>query len=141
MYKRVTFEIELSSRKQTKLYTKYFYDKTIYADNEEGTVIEDLSFDEICEKFHYGIVPSGRFYKWCKGLSAVPTGERFCEFWVDDGFGISIHRNNLVSFKIITTYENDTSTNTLEYLMRNLSADEMIEYLKDNGLNVCPMVR
>ena len=30
---------------------------------------------------------------------------------------------------------------TLQDLMKNLSADEMIEYLKDNGLNVCPIVR
>lgn len=141
MYKRVVYEIELSGKKRNEVYTKHLFSKNTYLDKDECKEIESLSFDEMCEKFHYGIVPSGRFYKWCKGLSGVPTGERFCEFWVDDGFGISIHRNNLVSFKIITTYENDTSTNTLEYLMRNLAADEMIEYLKDNGLNVCPIAR
>lgn len=141
IYKRVIFEIELSLGKQTKIYPKHYYGKHIYSDIAEGAVIENLSFDEVCDKFHYTTVPSGRFSKWVYGVSGVPTGEKFCEMWVDDGFSISIHNKNLVSFKIITTYENDTSNRTLEYLMRNLSADEMIEYLKDNGLNVCPIAR
>lgn len=90
---------------------------------------------------HYATAPSGRFNKWLYGVSGLQTGEKFREFWVDDGFGVSIHKNNFVSFRIITTYKNDTSNYSLEYLMKNLSADEMIEYLKDNGLNVCPIVR
>ena len=141
MYKQVTFEIELSSGKQTKLYTKYYYGKNIYSDNKDDTVIESLSFDEVCDKFHYATVPPGRFSKWVYGVSGIPTGEKFCETWVDDGFSIVIHSKNFVSFKVITTYKTETSSRTLEYLMRNLSADEMIEYLKDNGLNICPIVR
>lgn len=141
MYKQVTYEIELSSGKQTKLYNKYYYGKNIYSDNKDDTVIESLSFDEVCDKFHYATVPSRRFSKWVYGVSSVPTGEKFCEMWIDDGFSIVIHSKNFVSFKVITTYKTETSNRTLEYLMRNLSADEMIEYLKDNGLNICPVAR
>lgn len=141
MYERVTFEIELSLGKQTKIYTKHRYSKHIYSDTVEGTIVENLSFDEVSDKFHYATVPSGRFSKWVYGVSGVPTGEKFCEMWVDDGFSIVIHSKNFVSFKVITTYKTETSSRTLEYLMRNLSADEMIEYLKDNGLNICPMIK
>lgn len=47
---------------------------------------------------------------------------------------------NFVSYKIITEYQL-VKNYTLQQLMDNLPADEMIEYLKDNGLNVCPIER
>lgn len=145
MYKRVAYEIELLHKNKTKVYTKYLYVKNIYSDKDEGTEIETLTLDEVYDRFHYATVSSGWFNKWINkwinGISGLQTGEKFREFWVDDGFGVSVHKYNFVSFKIITTYENDTSKHSLEYLMKNLSADEMIEYLKDNGLNVCPIAR
>lgn len=141
MYKCVVYEIELHHKKQTKVYTKYLHTKNIYSDKDESTEVEILSLDDVYDRFHYATVSSGWFNKWLDGVSGLQTGEKFREFWVDDGFGISIHKNNFVSFRIITTYKNDTSNHSLEYLMKNLSADEMIEYLKDNGLNVCPIVR
>ena len=141
MYKRVVYEIELHHKKQTEAYTKHLYTKNIYSDKDESTEVEILSLDDVYDRFHYATVSSGWFNKWLDGVSGLQTGEKFREFWVDDGFGISIHKNNLVSFRIITDYKNDTSNHSLEYLIKNLSADEMIEYLKDNGLNVCPIVR
>lgn len=141
MYERVVYEIELHHKKQTKVYTKHLYSKNIYSDKDEGTEVETLSLDDVYDRFHYATVSSGWFDKWIHNVSGLQTGEKFREFWVDDGFSVSIHKNNLVSFRIITTYENDTSSHSLEYLMKNLSADEMIEYLKDNGLNVCPIGR
>ena len=141
MYKRVVYEIELLYKKQTKVYTKHLYTKNIYSDKDEGTEVETLPLDDVFDRFHHATLSSGWFNKWIDNVSGLQTGEKFREFWVDDGFSISIHKNNFVSFKIITTYENDTSKHSLEYLMKNLSADEMIEYLKDNGLNVCPIVR
>ena len=141
MYERVVYEIEIYHKKQTKVYTKHLYSKNIYSDKDEGTEVETLSLDDVYDRFHYATVSSGWFDKWIHNVSGLQTGEKFREFWVDDGFSVSIHKNNLVSFRIITTYENDTSSHSLEYLMKNLSADESIEYLKDNGLNVCPIGR
>ena len=145
MYERVVYEIELLHKKKTKaytkVYTKHFYTKNIYSDKNEGTEIETLTLDDVFDKFHFAIVPSGWFEKWLDGVSGLQKGEKFCQFWVDGDIGVSVHKNNFVSFKIITTYENDTSKHSLEYLMKNLSADEMIEYLKNNGLNVCPIER
>lgn len=137
MYERVTCEIELYGKKRNKVYTKYLFGKNIYSDKNEGTEIKVLSLDEVFDKFHYGTVSSKLFSRYLR----VPVGEKFCEMWVDDGHSIYIHKNNFVSFKIITAYKTETSNRTLEYLMRSLSADEMIEYLKDNGLNVCPITR
>lgn len=141
MYKRVAYEIELLHKNETKVYTKHLYVKNIYSDKDEGKEIEKLSLDDVYDRCHYATVSSGWFNKWLNGVSGLQTGEKFREFWVDGGFSVSIHKNNFVSFRIITTYENDTSNHSLEHLMENLPADEMIEYLKDNGLNVCPIVR
>lgn len=66
-------------------------------------------------------------------------GDRFSYFntgWRSIKFG----NTNFVSYKIVTKYYEEKYY-TLQDLMKNLSADEMIEYLKDNGLNVCPIVR
>ena len=141
MYKRVAYEIELLHKNETKVYTKHLYVKNIYSDKDEGKEIEKLSLDDVYDRCHYATVSSGWFNKWLNGVSGLQTGEKFREFWVDGGFSVSIHKNNFVSFKIITTYENDTSNHSLEYLIKNLPADEMIEYLKDNGLNICPIER
>ena len=137
MYERAICEIELSGKKQNKVYIKYLFGKNIYSDKDEETEIKNISLDEVFDKFHYGTVSSKLFSRHLR----VPVGEKFCEMWVDDGHSIYIHKNNFVSFKIITTYRTETSNCTLEYLMKNLSADEMIEYLKDNGLNVCSIER
>lgn len=137
MHEGVICEIELSGKKQNKVYIKYLFNKNIYSDKDEGTEIKTLSLNEVFDNFHHDTVSSKLFSKYLR----VPVGEKFCEMWVDDGHSIYIHKNNFVSFKIITTYRTETSNRTLEYLMRNLSADEMIEYLKDNGLNVCPIAR
>ena len=137
MYERAICEIELSGKKQNKVYIKYLFGKYIYSDKDEGTEIKNISLDEVFDIFHYGTVSSKLFSRYLR----VPVGEKFCEMWVDDGYSIYIHKNNFVSFKIIATYRTETSNPTFEYLMKNLPADEMIEYLKDNGLNVCPIVR
>ena len=108
MYKRVVYEIELHHKKQTEVYTKHLYTKNIYSDKDEGTEVETLSLDDVYDRFHYTTVSSGWFNKWIHNVSELQTGEKFCEFWVDDGFSVSIHKNNLVSFRVVTTYENDT---------------------------------
>ena len=47
---------------------------------------------------------------------------------------------NFVSYAIEEEYIEQNHC-TLQRLIEKLPADELIEYLKDNGLNVCPTVR
>ena len=66
-------------------------------------------------------------------------GNRYSYFYTD-WFSIKFSDVNFVSYRIskrpyVQKYY------TLQDLMKNLPADEMIEYLKDNGLNVCPIER
>lgn len=55
---------------------------------------------------------------------------------VETKFGIK----NFISYTIETICTIETNY-TLQELMNKLPADEMIEYLKDNGLNVCPVAK
>ena len=66
-------------------------------------------------------------------------GDTFSYFFTE-WFTIKFADANFVSYKIITNYCVQYHY-TMQDLMKNLPADEMIEYLKDNGLNVCPIVR
>ena len=50
-----------------------------------------------------------------------------------------IYEIDFVCRETETKYLEVNFSMTLDRLMRELSADEMIQYLKDNGLNVCPM--
>ena len=66
-------------------------------------------------------------------------GDRF-SYFNTDWRSIKFGNTNFVSYKIVTKYYEEKYY-TMQDLMKNLSADEMIEYLKDNGLNVCPIER
>lgn len=57
-----------------------------------------------------------------------------------DWFPIKFSVANFVSYEVTTSYHEQRNY-TLQNLIEKLPADEMIEYLKDNGLNVCPIVR
>ena len=140
MVKRTTWEIAIKVDKKIKEYSVYRNTCYTYSNKPEGSETENYSFEDVCEKKGYDIVPSGWFWKWISDVSGLKTGEKFCKIWNGD-YDIVIHKDNLVSFKVVTTYEKDKSNNTLKYLMSQLPADEMIEYLKDNGLNVCPIAR
>lgn len=66
-------------------------------------------------------------------------GDRFSYFFTE-WFSIKFADVDFVSYKIITNYYVQHHY-TMQDLMKNLPADEMIEYLKDNGLNICPIER
>lgn len=53
---------------------------------------------------------------------------------------INFSDKNFILYEINTSYDVINSY-TMQDLINNLPADEMIEYLKDNGLNVCPIAR
>lgn len=61
-------------------------------------------------------------------------------YFYTDWFPIKFSVANFVSYEIVTSYHEQRNY-TLQNLIEKLPADEMIEYLKDNGLNVCPIVR
>lgn len=142
VYKKSEYKITLKGKKQNQTYTVCQYNKLIYSDVTEGTEVENLFFEDCCSRFHYDTISSSsKFYSKYLG---VPVGTRFFKIWIDNVYSILIHDKNLVSFEVITIYENcsvDSVDFTLEYLMKKLSANEMIEYLKDNNLNTCPIIK
>ena len=66
-------------------------------------------------------------------------GEQYANFFTE-WREIKFSNVNFVSYEIKTAYR-EIKNYTMQTLINNLPADEMIEYLKDNGLNVCPIVR
>lgn len=135
---KLEYKITLKGKKHNKTYTVYQYNKLIYSDVNEGTEVENLSFDDCCSRLHfYCDTISSKFYSKYLG---VPVGTRFFRIWINNEY-LLIHNKNLVSFEVITTYKNSSVNFTLEDLMKKLSANEMIEYLKDNGLNACPIIK
>lgn len=66
-------------------------------------------------------------------------GNRYSYFYTD-WFPIKFSGVNFVSYRISKRHYVQKHY-TLQDLIDNLPADEMIEYLKDNGFNVCPIVR
>lgn len=141
MIKRSVCELELKENGKITKHEGYIGTWHIYSDKDECTETENLSFDDICEQVSCLVAPSSRFARWLYGVSNLKAGEKYCRYWIAFDSTMIIHEYNFVSFKVITTYKKNTNNNTLEYLMKNLAADEMIEYLKDNGLNVCPIAR
>lgn len=66
-------------------------------------------------------------------------GSQYSYFYTD-WFPVKFSVVNFVSYEVATSYYEQRNY-TLQNLIEKLPADEMIEYLKDNGLNVCPIVR
>ena len=66
-------------------------------------------------------------------------GDMCSTFWTYNDY-IVFSKKNFVSYEI-TTERHQQSHYTLQKLMNELPAEDMIEYLKDNGLNICPIAR
>lgn len=67
-------------------------------------------------------------------------GESYSYFIDDKGREIRFSDKEFISCEL-EEYYHRIDNYTLELLMMKLPAEEMIEYLKDNGLNVCPIAR
>lgn len=92
------------------------------------------TYDEFLEK--------ATWYIWYESKSKRDKnkfGERYSYFYTG-AFPIKFSDTNFVSYEIKKRHHVQERY-TMQDLMKNLPADEMIEYLKDNGLNVCPIVR
>ena len=92
------------------------------------------TYDEFLEKYP--------FYNYQESKSKRNKrkfGDRYSYFYTN-WFSIKFSNVNFVLYRISKRHYVQKHY-TLQDLMKNLPADEMIEYLKDNGLNVCPMER
>ena len=81
-------------------------------------------------------------YNWQESKSKKDKrkfGNRYSYFYTD-WFPIKFSGVNFVSYRISKRHYVQKHY-TFQDLIDNLPADEMIEYLKDNGFNVCPIVR
>ena len=79
-------------------------------------------------------------YNWQESKSKKDKrkfGDRYSYFYTN-WFSIKFSNVNFVSYRINKKHYVQKNY-TLQDLMKNLSADELIEYLKDSGLNVCPI--
>ena len=79
-------------------------------------------------------------YNWQESKSKKDKrkfGNRYSYFYTD-WFPIKFSGVNFVSYRISKRHYVQKHY-TLQDLIDNLPADEMIEYLKDNGFNVCPI--
>ena len=90
------------------------------------------SYDELIESGYFPLEKSGLFRK-------LIYGDNCSIFWSYNDY-IVFSEKNFVSYEITTEYIQE-SNYTLQKLMDKLPAEDMIEYLKDNGLNVCPIAR
>ena len=105
-----------------------------YAELKDEAVETITSYNEFLERVSYYYREESKSKR-----DKQRFGDRFSYFntaWRSIKFG----NTNFVSYKIVTKYY-EGKYYTMQDLIKNLPADEMIEYLKDNGLNVCPIVR
>ena len=73
---------------------------------------------------------------------------KYFEYWYDklkrysNDYHKVVWEENFIMMTKITEYRvEDEEYYTLERLMRNLSANDMIEYMKDRGVAYCPMIK
>ena len=91
-----------------------------------------FSYEKLIESGYFSSYQSGLFRK-------LKYGDDYSTFWNYNDY-ILFSEKNFVSYEITTEYIQE-SNYTLQKLMNELPAEDMIEYLKDNGLNVCPIAR
>ena len=92
------------------------------------------TYDEFLEKVPWYIYQESKSKR-----DKNKFGERYSYFYAGL-FPIKFSNVNFVSYEISKRHSVQKHY-TMQDLMKKLPADEMIEYLKDNGLNVCPIVR
>lgn len=120
----------------------------------ERKIFKDLHF---CCKWHYAellpdkkevitsyneLIEKGYYDAWSTQSKRDKRlyGERYSYLFDRNSHEIRFSDREFVSYEL-SEYHYEEDDYTLEQLMRELPADEMIEYLKDNGLNVCPITR
>ena len=105
-----------------------------YAKLQDETIETIASYEEFLNKVPYYYREKSKSKR-----DKQRFGDRF-SYFNTDWYSIKFGDVNFVSCKIITKYY-EQHHYTLQDLIENLPAEEMIEYLKDNGLNICPIAR
>lgn len=124
---------------------KYIIDncsKLRYIKSYENKVNEIFSYNEFIEKYNVNSYPAkNERYK-------KKFGERYSEIgcYVEEKFrdycNIKFSDLNFVSYKEESRCSAVNIDNlSLQKLMKELPVNDMIEFLKDNGLNICPVAR
>lgn len=104
-----------------------------YAEMQPAKTECITSYDEFIQRCPYPWFSS--MFPWEKSK----FGDKYSELPLKWGYA-RFSNKNFVSCEVTTEYR-ECKPLTLELLMGRLPADEMIEYLKDNGLNVCPITK
>lgn len=105
-----------------------------YAELKDETVETISSYNEFLERVPYYYRQESKSKR-----DKQRFGDKF-SYFNTDWYSIKFGDVNFVSYKIITKYYEEKYY-TMQDLIENLPAEEMIEYLKDNGLNICPIAR
>lgn len=104
-----------------------------YAEMQSAKTEYITSYDEFIQRCSYPCFDC--MSPWEKSK----FGDRYSILPLDWG-SVRFSNKNFVLCEVTTKYLKH-ETYTLQDLIKRLPADEMIEYLKDNGLNVCPITR
>lgn len=110
-----------------------YWGRWYYAEMQPAKTECITSYDEFLQRCAYPCFDC--MFPWEKSK----FGDKYSELPLKWGWA-KFSNKNFVSCKITTEYLKH-ETYTLQDLIKQLPADEMIEYLKDNGLNVCPITR
>ena len=127
--------------------------KVVYKTCVENYLNDKLIDHRWASNWHYGELPNESV---CKEFTT------FEEFYKEYGFenktffkhepcvviGVLTHEvvfgkikeADFVNYKIVNKYKEVQYTYTMEDLMKKLSAKDFVEYCKDHGLNICPVM-
>ena len=135
IYKECVYYKNLKDNKIITLEKHKEYAKLIYAELPETKRVTINNFDDIPHCTYQGFWKKNRVRK-------------YFEYWYDklkrysNDYHKVIWEENFIMMTKITEYRvEDEEYYTLERLMRNLSANDMIEYMKDRGVAYCPMIK
>lgn len=118
---------------QQKLDNYCYYGGWCYAEIQPPKTECITSYDEFIKRCLYPCFEC--MFPWEKSK----FGDRYSVLPLEWN-SVRFSNKNFVSCEITTKYLKH-ETYTLQDLIKRLQADEMIEYLKDSGLNVCPITR
>jgi hypothetical protein len=111
------------------------YGKLIYTELSETKRETINNIDEIPHCTYQGFIKKNR-------------GRKYFEYYYDklkrysDDYYKVVWEENFIMMTKTMEYEIEDEKNyTLERLMRNLSANDMIEYMRDRGMAYCPMIK
>lgn len=128
--------------------------KAIYRKTTENYFNDELVDHHTSFNWHYGEFPEEivlkefivfeEFYKEYGHENKTLFGHKpyvLCASLTSDVTFGKIGRNDFKSYKVIDRYKKIDFLITINDLVERLSAEDFIEYCKDHGLNVCPLMK